>query len=163
MCRLGIDRFYLTHHQFISVKTKPDTGMKSLKEHPRRRAGSTVTELLVAGTLLLTTVAIVGRMTVQTQRIWIDIRHSQIAMDELDNQLDRLVALDLQALKSELPNLVASQPVRDVLANSQLAAKLIEDEDGQRIELSLNWDRALGARPITMVAWIEPPSSVADE
>ena len=55
-----------------------------------QRSGTTMTELMVAAILMVSTMAIVAPLTVRTGRLWQDIRHHQLAVDTLSNELERL-------------------------------------------------------------------------
>ena len=58
------------------------------------RSGFTLTELLVAATLLIAVLSVAAQLTVRTDRLRQDVRREQIALDELANQLDRILAAD---------------------------------------------------------------------
>lgn len=125
----------------------------------KRRRGSTATELLVSATLLMTAIGIVGRVTVHSRRVWVDIRHSQLALDELSNHMDRLATLETNQLRAAVVNLVPSDPARQSLAGVKLTAKIFDDDFGERLELSIDWHRAQNAQPLTLVRWVNQKSS----
>ncbi len=128
-----------------------------------RRTGSMVTELLVAATLLLSSITIASQLTIQSRRLWVDVRHHQLALDELSNQLERLVTLDTETAKSQLARLEPSESAEQTLANVKLQGNWLDDDDGRRITLSIQWDRPAPATPLTMMAWVVPPGVHHDE
>ena len=65
--------------------------------HPRR--GTTITELVVACTLLSSLMLFVVPSAIRNGRMQQMIRHDRIAMDEVTNQLDRLAQLPWSQIK----------------------------------------------------------------
>ena len=61
-------------------------------KHPRRNA-FTLTELVVGAALTVTVMSVVASLTVHCGRLWQDTRHQQLVMDELSNELERLISL----------------------------------------------------------------------
>ena len=125
------------------------------------RSGTTLAELLVAATLLITGMTLISKGAVQTQRIWQATRHQQLALDELANQMDRLTAMPPLERTESLASLQPSESLRAILANPTLKGEFMNDEDGARILLSLDWDRVGPAIPVTLVGWIPPSPPVA--
>ncbi|NOZ40318.1 MAG: hypothetical protein GXP24_08845 [Planctomycetes bacterium] len=123
---------------------------------PKRRGGFTVTELIVAATLLVVLMSVVGTLTVSSGRLWQDTRHYRLAIDELSNQLDRLTALDDTRLTTAIAELSASPQIRSVLPNPVLTAESLADENGTRVVLQLAWDRLGKSRPVSLVGWMNP-------
>ncbi len=123
---------------------------------PKRRGGFTITELIVAATLLVVLMSVVGSLTVSSGRLWQDSRHYRLAIDELSNQLDRLTALDEDDLEVALVELAPSSQISSVLSNPILTAESISDENGTRLVLQLAWDRLGKKTPVTLVGWVNP-------
>ena len=128
----------------------------------RCRRGTTLLELLVAATLLVSVMSVVAPLAVRSGRLWQDSRHYQLALDELSNQLERLTSLDAAALEAALAELTPSQPVRDSLPNPVLSAETIDDAESRRLVLRLQWDRVGPAEPLTLVAWLDPLPMASD-
>jgi len=127
---------------------------------PKRRNALMVTELIVAATLLVVIVTVVGSLTVRCGRLWQDTRHYRLAIDELSNHLERLTTLDEDDLEMAIAGLAPSPEIRSVLPNPVLAAERIADENGNRIVLELAWDRLGKKSPVKLVGWVNPlPSS----
>jgi Tfp pilus assembly protein PilV len=73
--------------------------------HMRDRRGTTVADLLVAATLLAVLVTTMMTITVRSGRMRQQTRQQQLAMDELANQLERLLSLDSEARLFKLDEL----------------------------------------------------------
>lgn len=120
-----------------------------------RRCGTTMTELVVAATLMVSTMAIVAPLTVRTGRLWQDIRHHQLAMDELSSELERLVSLTSEQREQAIADLVPTDDLQASLPSPTLSAETIRDADGTRLRLSMNWTRAGKPKPVTLVGWLD--------
>lgn len=125
-----------------------------------RRSGTTLAEMLVAATLLITGLTLISKGFVQTQRIWQETRHHQLALDELANQIDRLTAIPATERAASLASLQPSESIQNILTNAILQGEAINDEDGDRIVLSLDWKRVGPAVPVTLVGWLRPSSYI---
>ncbi len=121
-----------------------------------------MTDLVVAATLLVGIMSFVAPLAVRSGRLWQDSRHYRLALDELSNQLERLTSLNENERDAALTELSVSPQVRARLPNPVLEAHAIDDTDGARLVLQLQWDRVGPAKPVTLVAWIDPLPSVAD-
>ena len=139
--------------------------MNALQTSPRKvnRGGFTVTEMIVAATLLVSVFSVVTSLAVRNGRLRQDARHYLVALDELSNQLDRLTALDGERLAKALDEVTPSQHARNVLPSPKLSAETIVDADGRRLVLRLLWDRSGKAIPLTLVGWLAPPPAAAEE
>ncbi|MGI9455341.1 MAG: type IV pilus modification PilV family protein [Aeoliella sp.] len=134
---------------------------KTIRLNANRR-GFTLTELLVAATLLVSILSVVTPLAVRSGRIRQDTHRHQIALDELSNQLDRLTAIDEKKLADALVELVPSRQAERVLPSPDLTTEIIDDADGRRLILRLTWDRPAGAVPLTLVGWLDPPPASSD-
>ena len=120
------------------------------------RRGYAMTELVVAATLLIGILSFVAPLAVRSGRLWQDSRHHRLALDELSNQLERLTSLDEKERDAALAELSVSPQVSTRLPNPVIEAHTIDDSDGARLVLQLQWDRVGPAKPVTLVAWIDP-------
>jgi hypothetical protein len=118
------------------------------------RQGSMAIELLVAATLLMCMIGILGPLTVRTSRICNDGRHMRMALDELSNQLDWLTSLDRDELTQALENLAPSEQVQQVLPDASLHGETLSDADGTRLILTLDWERPMKGVPISLTGWM---------
>jgi len=120
------------------------------------RGGFTITELIVAATLLVVIMSVVASLTVRSGRLWQDSRHYRLAVDELSNQLERLISLDEASRAEEITKLSPSTQMLDTLPNPVLTAETLADESGTRLVLHLTWDRLGKSSPVTLVGWVDP-------
>ncbi|QDT00792.1 type IV pilus modification PilV family protein [Adhaeretor mobilis] len=127
------------------------------------RAGFTLTELLVAATLLVVALSVVGSLTVRTGRLWQDSRHYRLALDELSNQLDRLTTLDQANLATAIQEIKPSEQIEAALPNPKLSVELLSDEYGTRLLMQLAWDRLGKSSPVSLVGWVDPLPKTASE
>ena len=75
------------------------------------RRGYTMTDLVVAATLLVGIMSFVAPLAVRSGRLWQDSRHYRLALDELSNQLERLTSLDEGERDAALAELSVSPQV----------------------------------------------------
>ncbi len=135
--------------------------MTSIHPHSHRhrhRRGTTVADLLVAATLLAAMVTTMMTLTVRSGRLRQETRHQQLALDELSNQLERLLSLDAKDRESEMASLVLPEHILAVLPGGKLDGKSVEDANGTRIELSLSWDQPIQSTPLSLVGWVDTNS-----
>ena len=150
------------------LKTQFDpTGRAKLKKPPKpkrpARNALVLLETIVAATLVMAMLAVAAPMVIRSARIWKQTRHYQFAGDELAGQMDRLVAMSAEERERALEQMTVSPDVQDVLHEAALEGKSLQDEDGKRIQLSINWQREGAPRPVTLIAWIDPlPESAAE-
>jgi hypothetical protein len=130
---------------------------------PHRRRGTTVADLLVAATLLAVMMTTVMTMTVRTGRLRQQTRQQQLALDELSNQLERLISLDADDRKRELASLALSEHLVSLLPGATLTGQSVDDELGTRIELNLRWDQAIQSKPLSLVGWVDVGSSLGTQ
>lgn len=126
----------------------------SINRHSHHRRGSLLTELIVAGGLLVTAMGLVATCVVASQRMQCMQREHRLAVDELSNQLERLIALPPSEVKSNLQKLAPSDWLVERLSESELTAQYTSDEFGDRVELKLQWKRVGNPPPLVAVAWL---------
>ncbi len=120
-----------------------------------RRNGITLIELIVAATLIISGLALVGKLTVLTGRMWQQTRHERIAIEELSNQMERLLALPAADRDAAIAELKLSDEASTRLPNARLVADTTDDSAGLRVELRLEWNRGVPAGPIKLTGWFE--------
>ena len=137
---------------------------------PQRKVprGTTTIELLVAFTLLSTTLTVSLPLVVRHGRILTTARHYRLALEEVTNQLERLTLLAGPPLAAELERLRPSDFTAARLPGAELRGKLEPAEIGQRLTLSLVWDEPQRREaPVTLAAWFppagEPPAATPAE
>lgn len=117
------------------------------------RRGFMLTELIVAAILLAAVLSVITQLAIRSGRLSQDTRHYQMALDEMSNQLDRLLVLPDEQLAKQMKTLAASPMMQEILAEPQLSAEIKQDADGSRIVLQLQWNRLGGQRPLRLVGW----------
>ncbi|MCS7468851.1 hypothetical protein NZK35_19540 [Stieleria sp. ICT_E10.1] len=134
--------------------------------HPRkrnRRNGLVLLETLIAAGVTLVMLSVAVPMVIRSARIWKQTRHQQVAADELSGQLDRLIAMPAESRRQAMEQLTVSPAIAEVLHDATIDATLVNDDDGKRIEMSLQWTRAGDPLPVTLVAWIDPLPTTSSE
>ena len=121
----------------------------------RQRNGTTLTEMVVAATLMVSTMAIVAPLTVRTGRLWQDARRHQLVMDELSNELERLTSLTAEQRERAIANLTPPEYLQASLPSATINAEIIRDGEGMRLLLSMNWDRLGNPKPVSLVGWLD--------
>ena len=125
-----------------------------LIKHKSRR-GVSITEVLIAATLVVSTIGLFAPMSVRIGRVWQSTRQYRLAFNELANQMELLTSLGVARCEAALPSLTLSSQIAEALPGSQLNGEMVSDEDGTRLILSLNWDRGSQSEPLSLVGWIE--------
>ncbi|QDV24557.1 hypothetical protein [Aureliella helgolandensis] len=124
------------------------------KYRPFRR-GSTIPELLVSSTLLVTMLALIARGAFHAQRLTVDSRQQLFANDVVANQLERLTILGPTECAQQVESLVPSSVVQSQLPEAAFEATIVQDELGERLELELHWQRNLSPAAVRLVGWFE--------
>lgn len=122
------------------------------------RCGLTITEVVVAATLVVSMIGLVAPLTVRIGRIWQSTRQYRLAFNELANQMELLSSLEVAQCEASLPSLQPSANVVQSLPGAKLEGEMIRDQDGTRLVLSLNWDRGSQSVPISLVGWLNTDS-----
>ena len=122
----------------------------------RQRPGFTIMELIVSASLLITLISIVIPLAMRATRIRQEGRAYQLAVDELNNQLEIMTVGTDEQRQAALTNWKPSEALLQVLPDAQLTGEVLEDTDGKRLRLSLNWKKDVNGPPLIMVGWIHP-------
>jgi hypothetical protein len=112
-------------------------------------------DLMVALTLLIAAMSLVGPLVVRHGQVLKSQRHYRLAMDELTNQLERLAALAPERLSDAMEQLALSPFIAERLVGAKIEGELAPVEAGVRITLHMTWDE-IGHRrePVTLAAWV---------
>ena len=126
------------------------------------RQGFTSTELVVASSLLVGLMGVVGPLAVRSSRLWMESRHHQLALEELTGELERLTAMDSRARANAVESLEPSVLLLNAAPNAEIEAETLRDQDGERLALTLHWNRGDHPRaPLRLVAWLDPLATEA--
>jgi len=130
----------------------------------RTHRGVSVTEVLIAATLVVSMIGLFAPLSVRIGRVWQSTRQYRLAFNELANQMELLTSLGEPDCQAALPGLKLSGQFVDTLPGSQLNGELVSDEDGTRLILRLNWDRGSKSEPLSLVGWLDAaPKLVGQE
>lgn len=147
--------------QYLIESSRANSTAGESSQHTR--CAFTITELVVAATLLVTAMSVVVPLAVRTGRLWQDSRHNRLAMEELSNQLDWLTSLDATERTVAIDEIGPSRQISSALPNPELSVETLTDENGTRLILSLAWDHIGPRAPISLVGWIDPLPSATDQ
>jgi hypothetical protein len=129
----------------------------------KRDRGSTNIEVLVAASLVLAVICVLSSMVPRLGNVWKASRNNQLATHELASQLEMLTAIPESQLTKALENLQVSSDLKETLHDVVLRHQLLDDANGRRIVLSIEWERIVDAKPITMVAWLPAQKKSGEE
>ncbi|MCA9182034.1 MAG: hypothetical protein KDA51_11295 [Planctomycetales bacterium] len=136
---------------------------RSMNRQSHHRRGSMLTELMVAAGLLATAMGLVATCAVADQRLQRMQREHRLAVDELSNQLERLLALPPSEVDIGVQQLEPSDWITERLPEIQLTAQRHRDELGDRVELQLQWKRAGNPPPLVAVAWMNADEQTIEQ
>jgi hypothetical protein len=109
-------------------------------------------------TLLVTTLSVAAPLVVRHDRLLKSQRDFRLALDELSNQMERLVTIPVNDLSSAIQQLVPSEFLIRRLPSAQLSGELQPTEGGMRVNLQITWNELSGPRtPVSLAAWIFSP------
>jgi hypothetical protein len=132
--------------------------MRSRLLNNRRTATSTL-EVIVACTLMSSVLTVFTPLVVKHRRLLAAQRDYRLALDEVSNQLERLVALSEDDLPAALAQLKPSEFAAARLPGAELRGELSNIDFGQRLKLELTWDEPQRReRPVSLAAWLSPRS-----
>ena len=138
------------------TRTKKNT-QPSTRRAPRHGNGFTLTEVVVAASLLVAMMATIAPLTVRSGRLWQDSRHLQLAMDELSNQMELLISLTPDQREAAMAKLAPSDHLLAALPEAVLNAESVRDQDGVRIVLKLSYGPPQPRpMPVTLIGWLDP-------
>ena len=127
--------------------------MTPIRTSPRR--GFTLVETLVAASLTITLLAVAAPIMVRSAKTWQETRHHQFAADELSAQMDRLLSLPPSERTAALETLSIDDEVPRVLVDALITSQWVNDSDGERIVLAIDWRRLGDPPPVTLTAWVD--------
>ncbi|QDS86865.1 hypothetical protein EC9_10400 [Rosistilla ulvae] len=133
-------------HTFNRCQSPPRRGC--------RRGGGSMIELVVSATLLVALIGTFAPMSLSAGRLWQQTRHHQLALDELSNHLDRLLALPEDQRNAEIESLEPSAAAQAALPDARLTAVEVSDGDGVRLTIQIDWQRQTPAQPLSLTGWI---------
>lgn len=121
-----------------------------------RPKGVVLLEMLIAAALVLTTLSVAAPLVIRSARAWKQTRQYQVACDELSAHMDRLLAMPAEKRKQALPETAVASEVAEILHAAEISGEILDDQNGTRLRLSIQWERTGQAPPVTLVGWIDP-------
>jgi len=121
-----------------------------------KRIGFAMTEVIVAASLLMTGMTIVVPMILRGNRLHQETRIESMVIDELSSQIERLTGLDETEREKAISELRVPDYLDSVLLSSSIDTQVIDDIDGIRVVVRLNWKRIGNPPPVRLVGWIDP-------
>ena len=118
----------------------------------QKRSAFTSTELVVACSLLVTSISSVAMIAVKTTRLWQGTRHQQIALEELSQEMDRLTHLSPKARLEAITFMEPSKLLTAISPKVTITASW-EDEQKNSIVLQVDWNSAQPKAPVRLVGW----------
>jgi hypothetical protein len=126
---------------------------------PPTRNGTSTLDALVAFTLLVTTLSVATPLVVRHSRLLKSQRDYRLALDELSNQMERLVATSASDLPAAIQQLAPSEFLIDRIPSAQISGELQKVDGGMRVVLQLTWNELAGRRtPVSLAGWVFPPT-----
>ena len=129
----------------------------------KQRSGITVTEVIISAVLLATVMSLVGTVCFRVNRVWSDVNHQRIAINELSNHLEVLTLLKPEQAADAIKSLEPSQNCSRALKSPALTGEIVEDELGSRVVLRLDWNRPTKSIPTELSGWIVSASESTNE
>ena len=117
-----------------------------------RRTALTLTELLIAASLIGTLVTIYLPMLKRVDGLQQNVATRRLAFEELSNQLERLIGIADDELVEQLDHLRLSDELQSRLDGTRLSGELTGHAGGDLIRLRLTWDDE-SQLPITLSTW----------
>lgn len=118
-----------------------------------RRAGASSLECVVAFTLLSSALTFAAPLIVKQRRLVNSQREYRLALDEVTNQLERLMTLPSGEVEQAVSQLKLSEFAAMRLPEARLRGELKSVDVGQQVTVSLAWEQPTAA-PVKLSGWI---------
>ena len=118
------------------------------------RRGFATMEVLVSVVIICATATVVTSLLFKCGMVWRDVSQYRVAVHELSAQLEELTLMEADSVAERIEQLKPSAICSQRLPNAQLTGALVEDNLGVRIELSINWKRAVESKPMVLCGWL---------
>jgi len=124
-----------------------------LRSH--KRSGLAQVELLVSAALVGVLFGILATLSYQLNKVYRDARNYQTAIHELANQMESITSLSESEAQAAMNKLQPSAQASTQLQNLSLQGDLIQDTNGTRVKLSIQWERMGPAPPLVLIGWLK--------
>ncbi|WP_339730998.1 prepilin-type N-terminal cleavage/methylation domain-containing protein [uncultured Gimesia sp.] len=132
----------------------------SSADRAQRRHGFTLVEMMVAGVLLMTVTMIVVPAIYWVHRERRQIEYRQIAIVEVENMMERVVALPFHDInQTKVDKFVFSESALRQLPNADLNIEISESSGlplMKKIQVQLGWNdhRGINVVPVRLTSWV---------
>ncbi|TWT95030.1 hypothetical protein [Neorhodopirellula pilleata] len=123
-----------------------------------KRPGTTVIECVVAASVLMVAMGTVTTMAFRASRMWSEVGHQRIAMNELANQIERITDAAPDEIDQLISNLQPSQMAQENLDQPTITATRVRDSLGDRVDMELTWRSAYPVAPVRLTGWVTAPT-----
>lgn len=121
-----------------------------------RRRGTSMIECVVSASILIVAMGTVTTMAFRLSRVWIQTGHQRIAMNELTNQIERLIESEPDKIDAMISDLKPSPAVERSLDQPHLSGRRVNDGFGDRVTLQLQWRSTHPIGAVELTGWIDP-------
>lgn len=132
------------------------TAARSVRQRAARNRGFLTLELVVSAGLMLVVISVITSLAFRVRGVVQDTNEHRQALSVVANELERLTALSPDQAASAVQTLQPSPELLAALPDAQWQATLVDDDQGARIELELDWRRRHAGRPVRLVGWLLP-------
>ncbi len=141
------------------------TQRRATQRRAIQRRGLSQVEVVVGAGLLTVLIGIIPSLNHHLQRVAKETRNYRIAVHELANRLDALTVLDGESLNAALVDLRVAPHVAESLGDPKLQAERINDANGARLVLTMQWTRTGSPPPLQLIGWlpVDTGSDVSQE
>lgn len=120
------------------------------------RSGFLTIELVVAAGLMLVVISVITSLSFRIRNVVSDTHEHRLALWTIANELERLTTLSHADVATAVAELQPTPELLNALPDAQWSGQWLNDEQGARVELELNWKRRHPGRPLRLVAWMLP-------
>jgi hypothetical protein len=113
----------------------------------------TLVETTVALGLLITVTSVTASLAVRNQRLLAESRAYRLAVDELSNRLEVLVALPVEEAETAIHD-IENDGLPAQLVGAKIEGAIRHEDYGRRVSLTLTWPAEVKLRPeVSLSAW----------
>jgi Tfp pilus assembly protein PilV len=124
------------------------------------RSGLTSIEVFASATILMGLIAVSSVLILRSARISQETRMRMIALQEVANELHANLALEQTDISNQPKSWPPSTVISDFWPKAHLERQFIQDESGEKIQITLFFDGDREVLPIRLVGWRSTCSDV---
>jgi hypothetical protein len=120
-----------------------------------RHLGSSSLDAIASFTLLSAALTFATPLVVKHSRLLTAQRDYRLALDEVSNNIERLLLLPTDELSGALPQLKPSELIAAKLPSAELHGTLEDSDIGRRLTLRLSWQPLHGSSmTVSLSTWV---------